>query len=376
MRTSYDLLRPAASLSDRFFSLLWHFSTCPFAYRSFLGSCYVWSIVRIFRFIGILQSLYSGKTPVQSLLDDLAQLEPEDDGLVPVKKERPQDKAILAAQSRLLFRLEVVLVNTQSCEEEVLQIVAADEVNMTKIASRIYYKVYYSASQSHGQLHMEVCERALSHLHGTHRCVRSLLARCDFDVTWDTHYLYFDRLSRALKGESHSSHKVEKGRYWQSVGFQGDDPSTDFRGVGELGLQHLVDFCERHPLYSARMIIESGTFYAEGDKRLGGPWYPFALCGIHISSFITTLLKQSLLQRHLIQAELRGPDGIELFSNALYSFLFVRCHLDWAEGVDKKEITTVFQFEQFFREFEDHTRSSLSRLSWDNDDLYPCRRWW
>lgn len=29
-------------------------------------------------------------------------------------------------------------------------------------------------------------------------------------------------------------------KQWQSIGFQGDDPKTDFRGMGTLGLENLL----------------------------------------------------------------------------------------------------------------------------------------
>ena len=31
-----------------------------------------------------------------------------------------------------------------------------------------------------------------------------------------------------------------KTKDWQSLGFQGDDPKTDFRGMGMLGLRNLL----------------------------------------------------------------------------------------------------------------------------------------
>ena len=31
-----------------------------------------------------------------------------------------------------------------------------------------------------------------------------------------------------------------KTKEWQNIGFQGDDPKTDFRGMGMLGLENLL----------------------------------------------------------------------------------------------------------------------------------------
>lgn len=34
--------------------------------------------------------------------------------------------------------------------------------------------------------------------------------------------------------------KSRIGQHWGEIGFQGDDPATDFRGMGLLGLKNLV----------------------------------------------------------------------------------------------------------------------------------------
>ena len=33
---------------------------------------------------------------------------------------------------------------------------------------------------------------------------------------------------------------TRKTKQWQNIGFQGDDPKTDFRGMGLLGLENLL----------------------------------------------------------------------------------------------------------------------------------------
>ena len=33
---------------------------------------------------------------------------------------------------------------------------------------------------------------------------------------------------------------TRKTKQWQNIGFQGDDPKTDFRGMGLLGLKNLL----------------------------------------------------------------------------------------------------------------------------------------
>ena len=40
---------------------------------------------------------------------------------------------------------------------------------------------------------------------------------------------------------------------WTSMGFQGSDPRTDFRGAGLLGLKCLVYFMDKYPDAAERM---------------------------------------------------------------------------------------------------------------------------
>ena len=37
-----------------------------------------------------------------------------------------------------------------------------------------------------------------------------------------------------------------KGRFWIDIGFQGEEPETDFRGSGRLGLSMLHDFAKNY----------------------------------------------------------------------------------------------------------------------------------
>ena len=44
---------------------------------------------------------------------------------------------------------------------------------------------------------------------------------------------------------------------WQEVGFQGNNPATDFRGMGMLGLQCLVYFSEQHQNKARTIFLHS-----------------------------------------------------------------------------------------------------------------------
>ncbi|MCL4134523.1 UNVERIFIED_CONTAM: hypothetical protein GTU68_015900, partial [Idotea baltica] len=46
-------------------------------------------------------------------------------------------------------------------------------------------------------------------------------------------------------------------KQWQDIGFQGDDPSTDFRGMGLLGLENLLFFSETYPSTTEHVLLRS-----------------------------------------------------------------------------------------------------------------------
>uniref|UniRef100_A0A915E8V2 ELMO domain-containing protein n=1 Tax=Ditylenchus dipsaci TaxID=166011 RepID=A0A915E8V2_9BILA len=49
---------------------------------------------------------------------------------------------------------------------------------------------------------------------------------------------------RRLVSYNNEELKARKTNQWQDIGFQGDDPATDFRGMGVLGLDQLVFFAQ------------------------------------------------------------------------------------------------------------------------------------
>jgi hypothetical protein len=75
---------------------------------------------------------------------------------------------------------------------------------------------------------------------------------------------------------------------WSDLGFQGIDPSTDFRAMGVLGLRQLVYFSNARPRQSKRILLESNH-----PRR----FFPFAATGINITYFVLTLLRERRLDR-------------------------------------------------------------------------------
>jgi ELMO domain-containing protein len=77
---------------------------------------------------------------------------------------------------------------------------------------------------------------------------------------------------------------------WAELGFQGTNPSTDFRGMGLFGLHQLVYLAKESE--TASMLLDSGH-----PLR----YYPFACVGINISAFTVELLRGRHLHLHLLR---------------------------------------------------------------------------
>ncbi|XP_015880576.3 uncharacterized protein LOC107416581 isoform X2 [Ziziphus jujuba] len=71
---------------------------------------------------------------------------------------------------------------------------------------------------------------------------------------------------------------------WKEMGWQGPNPSTDFRGCGFISLENLLFFARTYPASFRRLL-----FKQEGDRAT---WeYPFAVAGINVSFMLIRMLE-------------------------------------------------------------------------------------
>ncbi|CEG73993.1 hypothetical protein RMATCC62417_09270 [Rhizopus microsporus] len=119
-------------------------------------------------------------------------------------------------------------------------------------------------------------------------------------------------------------------KQWIDIGFQGNDPATDFRGMGIQGLDDLLFFAEHYPAH-ARSILE----HANDPLQ----WYPFAIVGINITKFNYQLVESKKLQLYLFEY---GTD--ERAFQEFYCYLFYKFDQFW--------MFTVMEFESRFNEFK------------------------
>ncbi|XP_044481747.1 ELMO domain-containing protein A [Mangifera indica] len=74
-----------------------------------------------------------------------------------------------------------------------------------------------------------------------------------------------------------------KSELWKEMGWQGTDPSTDFRGGGFISLENLIFFAKNYPTSFQSLLHKKDGARAEWE-------YPFAVAGINISFMLIQML--------------------------------------------------------------------------------------
>ncbi|KAH9414798.1 ELMO domain-containing protein 1 [Dermatophagoides pteronyssinus] len=170
---------------------------------------------------------------------------------------------------------------------------------------------------------------------------RQLIARLDKlrAITFDPNNESHQKLLKTLWEKLCPDRKLDGliSKQWTEIGFQGSDPSTDFRGMGLLSLENLVFFVTVFGEY-ARNILSHSLHPTYG--------YPFAAVGINITHLALNLLRMNHLQTHLFNSETRLY-VIEDF-HKIYAYLFVSFDKLWI----RSKPTSVMEFSHIRDKFE------------------------
>lgn len=135
-------------------------------------------------------------------------------------------------------------------------------------------------------------------------------------------------------------------KQWGDIGFQGDDPKTDFRGMGLLGLENLLYFATEHNT-AARHVLSHSQHPTYG--------YPFAITGINLTSMTYQLLITEKLKTHLFNT-IFNKACIKDFHHA-YCCIFYEFDKFWL----KEKPQDVMEFNRIRDKFEDHLLGYLSK---------------
>jgi len=101
---------------------------------------------------------------------------------------------------------------------------------------------------------------------------------------------------------------------WKEMGWQGRDPSTDFRGGGLISLENLLFFAKSYPKPFQRLLQKQ-----QGDRSM---WeYPFAIAGVNI----TFMLIQMLDLRSAKPSTIAGVVFLKMLAGDEWAFDLLYC---------------------------------------------------
>ncbi|NWI89237.1 ELMD2 protein, partial [Pitta sordida] len=142
----------------------------------------------------------------------------------------------------------------------------------------------------------------------------------------------------------HESLKARISKQWCDIGFQGDDPKTDFRGMGLLGLVNLVYF-SKHYTNESRQILSRSN-----HPKLG---YSYAIVGINLTEMAYSLLKNGALKSHLYNM-VSGLPQMEHF-HQFYCYLVYEFDKFWFE----EEPESIMHFNHYREKFHEKIKGLL-----------------
>ncbi|KAA3486512.1 ELMO domain-containing protein C [Gossypium australe] len=110
-----------------------------------------------------------------------------------------------------------------------------------------------------------------------------------------------------------------KSELWKDMGWQGPDPSTDFRGGGFISLENLIFFAKKYPESFQRLLHKQDGNRADWE-------YPFAVAGINISFMLTQMLD---LQSGNLNSELVRYCVVEIIQKVAICYWHHLCKKYW-----------------------------------------------
>uniref|UniRef100_A0A1L8EBT4 Putative elmo domain-containing protein 2 n=2 Tax=Haematobia irritans TaxID=7368 RepID=A0A1L8EBT4_HAEIR len=145
-------------------------------------------------------------------------------------------------------------------------------------------------------------------------------------------------LWKRLMPEEELTGRISK--QWQEIGFQGDDPKTDFRGMGMLGLENLLFFAREYKEAAHHVLLHSR------HPKFG---YTFAIVGINLTAMAYRLLKSGDAKTHFynLANAIKQPCSLKHF-HKLYCYLLFEFDRFWLES----EPTNIMDFREIYQNFE------------------------
>ncbi|CAM9520813.1 unnamed protein product [Lampetra planeri] len=159
-------------------------------------------------------------------------------------------------------------------------------------------------------------------------------------------------------------------KQWGDIGFQGDDPSTDFRGMGMLGLLNLLYFAEEHttaarqvlshshhPKYGSlqkKQLYSSATNEWLKKKHIKVLEFSYAIVGINITELAYTLLFAGAMKSHFYNIIPAAPRLVHF--HQAFCYLFHEFDAFWL----KEEPRDIMEFNRVRELFRQQVQDQLS----------------
>ncbi|XP_051534063.1 ELMO domain-containing protein 1-like isoform X2 [Myxocyprinus asiaticus] len=161
------------------------------------------------------------------------------------------------------------------------------------------------------------------------------LRREPYDSENPAHEEMLMKLWKELRPDSPLSGRISK--QWCEIGFQGNDPKTDFRGMGLLGLHNLLYFAEHDKATALQVLHDSlqpkhsMMSKAEWDKKTFDKaiGYSFSIVGINITDLAYSLLVSGALKTHLYNVAPEMPSLVHF--QQTFCYLMQEFHRFWIE---------------------------------------------
>jgi hypothetical protein len=256
-----------------------------------------------------------------------------------IEDEKEEQEIIIESVSKdIIYRIDrSIYYSTQLSAEK--QQLSSSNCQINAISKSIALKKQFLSTNEPA---IQVLSFSLNRIYESNQ----LLQEIEFQVTtkYDTantqHEAKLIELWNNLKPDTPLESRHTK--QWTDIGFQGNDPATDFRGMGIQGLEDLLYFSSKHAQHAQSTLQHaSHPIY----------WYPYAIVGINITKFAYQVLESKKLQLYLFQYGANAENWHEF-----YCWLFVKFNQFWIEHEPK---LTVMDFEAKFIEFKKAVEKDL-----------------
>nr|XP_033795619.1 ELMO domain-containing protein 2 isoform X3 [Geotrypetes seraphini] len=254
------------------------------------------------------------------MLDSVSQV-----GIIGSNEATNEEYALKCSKSKVLRR--AINVDVDDLDKCLMDIMKVKKIHVQK--------------DPRFKLSLRVCVLQISGYKQLYLCVENLRKQ-PYDSNNEDHEEQLTELWNLLMPNQALKSRITK--QWGDIGFQGDDPKTDFRGMGMLGLVNLVYF-SKHYTEESRQILSRSN-----HPKMG---FSYAIVGINLTEMAYSLLRSDALKSHLYNL-IPGVPQLEHF-HQFYCYLMYEFDKFWFQ----EEPESIMLFNQYREKFQNRIKGLL-----------------